>query len=133
MGPRAQQLDELSYLFDESFTWKTISFPWSELLERVGRDNQPPLYYALLQLWAGVWGDSLVALRSFSVLCGMLTVAGVYLFVREAYAGLPLAHPVSCASTCFTCAELSRSAPGSPPRTTLIKIGPPVDGVKMGR
>lgn len=82
---RCQHLAKISFWFDESFTWKTISFPWSELLERVARDNQPPLYYALLKLWAGAWGDSPVALRSFSVLCGMLTVGAVYLFVAEAY------------------------------------------------
>ena len=82
---RIQKIGELSYWFDESFTWKTISFPWSEMPDRVARDNQPPLYYLLLKLWASVWGSSPTALRSFSVLCGLLTVACIFLFVRAAY------------------------------------------------
>ncbi|HUY31362.1 MAG TPA: glycosyltransferase family 39 protein [Pirellulales bacterium] len=82
---RTQHLGKISYWFDESFTWRTISFPWSEVVERVARDNQPPLYYLLLKAWAGIWGDSPLALRGFSAVAGLLTVGFTYLFVREAY------------------------------------------------
>ncbi len=73
--------------FDEAFTWRLVEFPLAEMMDRAARDNSPPLYYLLLHAWVRVFGDSLAALRGLSALCGVLTVAGMYLFVREALEG----------------------------------------------
>lgn len=41
-------------------------------------DNHPPLYYVTLKLWTGVFGYSEIALRSLSVLFGLLLIVYVY-------------------------------------------------------
>lgn len=41
-------------------------------------DNHPPLYYLALKLWSDIFGYSEVALRSLSVLFGVLTIFLVY-------------------------------------------------------
>ncbi len=55
------------------------------MLQRIGRDFHPPLYFILLQGWASVFGESVCALRSLSVLFGVLTILGAYLFAIEAF------------------------------------------------
>ncbi|HJZ58142.1 MAG TPA: hypothetical protein VKE74_24585 [Gemmataceae bacterium] len=70
--------------FDEAFTWRLVEYPLAEMMERAARDNSPPFYYLVLFAWVRLFGDSLAALRGLSVVCGLLTVAGMYLFVREA-------------------------------------------------
>lgn len=71
--------------FDEAFTWRLVEFPLPEMLTRAAADNSPPLYYLVLAGWTRAVGTSLVALRGLGVLLGLLTVAGMYLFAREAF------------------------------------------------
>jgi mannosyltransferase len=87
MTLRLYQLSTRSLWFDEAFSWRLVQFPWYELLPRVGQDNHPPLYFILLKAWAAVFGDSVFALRSLSVLFGVLTIFGAYLFAVEAFGG----------------------------------------------
>ncbi|MFD1515780.1 glycosyltransferase family 39 protein [Halomarina rubra] len=49
--------------------------------------NQPhlPLYYVTLDLWTSVFGTSAVAMRSLSVLFGVLTIPMLYLAGRELF------------------------------------------------
>src|SRR5262245_15698192 len=84
---RGYRLSARSFWFDEAFCWRLIQFPFAELLDGVARDNPPPLYFIRLRGWAAVFGTSAFALRSLSVLLGGLTVAGMYLFVTEAFRG----------------------------------------------
>ncbi|HEX4611465.1 MAG TPA: glycosyltransferase family 39 protein, partial [Urbifossiella sp.] len=74
-----------SLWFDETLSWRLIGFSWGELLERTGEPStvHPPAYFLLLKAWAAVWGDTEVALRSFSALAGTAAVAGSYFLVRE--------------------------------------------------
>ena len=46
-------------------------------------DNHPPLYYLTLKAWTDVFGYSEIALRSLSVLFGLLTVLFVYKIAKE--------------------------------------------------
>lgn len=85
--PRLHRLGDTSLRFDEGFSSKMISFDFLEIWDRTSRDVHPPLYYWLLKGWASVGGDSPVALRSMSVLFGVVTVYGIFLFVREAEHG----------------------------------------------
>jgi len=87
---RCHRLDEISYWFDESFCWKMITFSWSELWGRVALDNHPPLYFFLLKLWVTAFGDSAVAMRSLSILCGTLTILGAFALVRQVQASANL-------------------------------------------
>ncbi|MCB0191341.1 MAG: glycosyltransferase family 39 protein [Anaerolineae bacterium] len=59
-----------------------------EIAQRTAFDIHPPLYYWLLKLWIGLWGDSEVGLRSFSAVLGVLCVyligwLGIRLFGRR--------------------------------------------------
>jgi 4-amino-4-deoxy-L-arabinose transferase-like glycosyltransferase len=74
-----------SFWFDEAFTWRLIDYPWLEMLDRAKRDNSPPFYYFVLKAWSEVFGTSPVALRSLSLLFGVVTALGAYLFCVEAF------------------------------------------------
>jgi hypothetical protein len=82
---RNYRLGDISYWFDESFSWKMTTFPVGELLERLAGDAHPPLYFLILKSWAALFGDSPATLRFLSVLLGGLTVVGTFLMVREIY------------------------------------------------
>lgn len=82
---RAYQLADRSLWFDEAFSWRVIQFPSMEMIQRVGQDNHPPLYFILLQGWSACFGDSTFALRSLSVLFGGLTILVTYFFATEAF------------------------------------------------
>ncbi len=81
---RCWQLTQRSIWFDEAFTWRMIQFPLGEMLHRITLDNNPPLHFVLMKCWSACLGDSLLALRSFSVLMGTVAVLGMFLFVRTA-------------------------------------------------
>jgi mannosyltransferase len=82
---RSYCLTSRSLWFDEAFSWRIIQFPFLEMIQRVGRDNHPPLYFVLLQGWTAVFGESALALRALSVLLGSLTILGVFVFAVEAF------------------------------------------------
>jgi mannosyltransferase len=82
---RAYQLTARSLWFDEAFSWRMIQFPFMEMIQRIGRDNHPPLHFILLKGWAALFGDSALSLRLLSVLFGGSTILGVYLFAVEAF------------------------------------------------
>ncbi len=46
-------------------------------------DNHPPLYYLALKFWTSMFGYSEIALRSLSVLFGLLTVYLTYLIAKK--------------------------------------------------
>lgn len=62
---------------DEAYTVLQVrAHDWAEFLRlNLGNEETPPLYYALLRLWAMLWGDSSeVTLRFFSACCYAATV-----------------------------------------------------------
>lgn len=85
LGLRGHSLATRSLWFDEAFSWRLTEFPLVEMVQRVGRDNHPPLYFLLLKAWSAVFGVSEWALRGLSVLLGGATIAGIYLFTWEAF------------------------------------------------
>lgn len=61
-----------SFWHDEIFTLDAISGSWSRVLEKlVHVYDHPPLYFLALKVWAALAGNSEVALRAFSALCGI--------------------------------------------------------------
>lgn len=68
-----------SVWFDEAYSIWLAKQPLGELLRLTSVDTHPPLYYILLKGWAGIFGWSEFALRSFSVLAmgGALAVGAV--------------------------------------------------------
>ena len=82
---RTRWLSEISYWFDESFSLRMAQFPVLEILNRSAQDTLPPGFYLILKVWGLVFGTSPVASRALSITCGLSTIVGTYLFVREAY------------------------------------------------
>jgi uncharacterized membrane protein len=78
---RLHNIDAESLWVDEGFSYWAIRHPdiWGVLI----RDVHPPFYFGSLRLWASVTDISEFALRYFSVLPSVLSVAGIYLVARE--------------------------------------------------
>lgn len=69
---------------DEAFSaLYTRDYSWGEMLYRITLDVHPPLYYFVLKFWTYLFGHSLLALRSLSVLFGVLTIWAGYLLVKK--------------------------------------------------
>ncbi len=79
---RLQHLATVTSWFDESFGWRMAQFAPSEIIARSELDVHPPLYFLVLHVWAMLFGDSIVPLRSCAVVFGELTVLGAYVLVR---------------------------------------------------
>ena len=82
---RAPNLTERSLWYDEASSWQTARFPFPELMQSVRLNVHMPLYYLLLKAWMAVLGESVAAIRGFSVTFGALTVLMMSLFGRELY------------------------------------------------
>ncbi len=65
--------------FDESITMEYARGSWTSLWHTVtGEDPNMSLYYVLVKVWTSVFGDSVVAFRSLSVVAASLCVPVVY-------------------------------------------------------
>ncbi len=82
---RLYDLTAISLWHDEAFSALLITYPWHEMMYRIGLDVHPPAYYIALRVWADVLGHSLLSLRGFSAFFGIGTVWATYLFVKEAF------------------------------------------------
>jgi hypothetical protein len=73
-------LNASGFWLDELFTHWVIDLGGGarQVTDRVLTDMHPPVYYAIMALWARMFGDSEAPLRSFSALCG---VGAVLVFV----------------------------------------------------
>jgi len=78
-------LTSISLWHDEAFSALLVQQGFGEMIERIGQDVHPPLYYILLRPWADTLGTSLFSLRFFSFVFGLLTVAGTYFLAREIF------------------------------------------------
>jgi hypothetical protein len=70
---RIVHLTQQSLWTDEGFTYNVIVR--ADMLPEIAADTHPPLYYLLLRGWVFFAGDSVLALRFFSVIPSMLGVA----------------------------------------------------------
>jgi len=70
--------------FDEIFSVHAARHSWAGLWSFAAADLiHPPLFYALLKLWASSGGDSLLWLRLFPALTSLLALAPFFLLARE--------------------------------------------------
>jgi mannosyltransferase len=74
-----------SIWYDEASSWQTAKFALPELMRSVRLNVHMPLYYILLKGWMFAFGDSVAALRGFSVTFGALTVLVMVFFGDELY------------------------------------------------
>ena len=68
---------------DEALTVNIARLPLGELRAALERDGAPPLYYALLHVWTGIFGTSDVAVRSLSTVIGLSMVTAVWFAARR--------------------------------------------------
>jgi mannosyltransferase len=86
---RFHDLARESLWYDEGVSCQMAGLPWAEVVRLTAQDVHPPLYYFLLKAWAWAFGDSVLALRSLSALCGVATVVAVFFFTRSLGAAPP--------------------------------------------
>lgn len=84
----AWKLGQKNLWLDEAASWITARQPLPALVAETAGDVHPPLYYLALKLWMAAFGDSTAALRSLSLVCG---VVGVLLAFRLASRFVPIA------------------------------------------
>ena len=86
---RLHQIGATSLWSDEAFSawWihKPLGYLWTDGLVI---ETTPPLYYTLLKIWAGFFGDGDATLRLFSAVAGTATIPVVFLL------GVEIAGPV---------------------------------------
>lgn len=67
-------LGDRSLWFDEGYTQWTTTLSLSDLIRAIRFDYTPPLYFMLVRWWTWIWGDSELALRSWSALVASLSI-----------------------------------------------------------
>lgn len=91
LGVRVLGIDAASFWVDEAFTGDWIrhghGFLWTEGLIL---ETTPALYYSLLKLWAGAFGEDDRALRLFSAFASAATIPLVHALARQV-AAVPVA------------------------------------------
>lgn len=78
---RVLHISQQSFWVDEGYAYYHAHAP--DLLTSLARDTHPPLYFAAIRLWSEVAGHSELALRWFSVLPSMLSLALIFQLARE--------------------------------------------------
>lgn len=74
-------------LSDEVFTLEAAGLEWSALWDHLRADVHPPLYYIGIKAWLGLWGQSLAALRAFSLTMAALAAAALALVLPKTALG----------------------------------------------
>jgi hypothetical protein len=83
---RVINIDGPSLWIDEGFTYYTFK---TDLFAALRADRHPPFYFYSLHAWEAFTGTSLLALRYWSFLPGMISVAALYRIGRELARGQP--------------------------------------------
>lgn len=74
-----------SIWFDEAFGMYLIRFDFWDVAKYTASDVHPPLYYWLLKLWTMLFGTNELAIRSMSVLFGVIAIIFGYLLIRKLF------------------------------------------------
>lgn len=75
----------VSIWFDEAFSAYLIHYNFLDIARYTATDVHPPFYYWVLKAWSLLFGHSEFALRSMSVLFGVVTALFGYLLVRHKF------------------------------------------------
>ena len=81
---RVISLDTQGLWRDEVDQWRFALQSWGEMLRNFTRAGwNGPLYSPLMRVWIALTGDSIFAMRYFSLLWGVLSVALLYVLVKR--------------------------------------------------
>ena len=84
IAARLWQLTTSCLWFDEIFGIHATRYDWKQMFQFVAADLiHPPLFYALLKIWIGVGGESLLWLRMLSVLLSVAALVPIVLLCRS--------------------------------------------------
>ncbi len=87
---RIYHINLQSLWIDEGFTWNLTQY--ADLFLVLRNDVHPPLYFLAMDAWVAFAGTSVLALRFFSVLPGLLSTAVIYQLGREVEQHLGMRH-----------------------------------------
>lgn len=78
-------LNAKSVWYDEAISTASLDLSYSEIILRKADATSvhPPFYFLVLKLWSQLLGDSQFSLRSIALCFGILTILGMYNFVRR--------------------------------------------------
>lgn len=82
---RSFRLDGQSLWSDEGVSVALAQCDFANIARDAAHDIHPPLYYYLLHFWVRLFGSSEIAVRSLSLLCGLLLVLFIYLLGRALF------------------------------------------------
>lgn len=83
---RIYKISERSIWLDEAITAQVSqSGIVGIILNRAQTGIHPPFYFILMYFWTKIWGDSEIALRSLSLIFGVLSIPLLYKFVNKIY------------------------------------------------
>jgi len=82
---RVVRLDFQPLWWDEGYSLFFATRDIATMLERTAVDIHPPLYYAFLQLWMTLAGQSAVSARLLSVVIGVATIPLLYALARQLF------------------------------------------------
>lgn len=92
---RIYHLNQRPIWTDEGTTTFNL-FNMPDLIQSLAsRDHHPPLYYMMMQVWVRLTGDTVVAMRYFSALFGILCVAVMIPLARQFWTAPPGAAAAS--------------------------------------
>lgn len=70
---------------DEGYTAAIIKQPLIDIISTTTTDVHPPFYYIIMHFWQLLFGNSVTALRSFSVACGVMTIALLFFLLQKIF------------------------------------------------
>ncbi|MBC7319482.1 flippase-like domain-containing protein [bacterium] len=83
---RFYNIGSRSLWLDEAIT---VNLAWSSIkdiiLNRASTGIHPPLYFILIRIWILIFGDSEMALRSFSAIFSTISIPIIYLFTSRVF------------------------------------------------
>lgn len=81
---RIWRLTDACLWFDEIFSIHAAEMTWSAMFPFIGNDLiHPPFFYVLLKIWIGLTGDSVLAVRSFSVFFSLAALFPFFKLCRQ--------------------------------------------------
>ena len=90
--------------YDESYTFSLVHLHLGVMFGRIPHsESTPPLYYCCVWIWARIFGFGAAGVRSFSAVCGTLTIPVAYASARKLLHGK---RPALIAAALIACNPL---------------------------